>query len=302
VTDNDAQRSPRLMRSTEVSRATGAAAAVASALDLPVDEAVVVHNSNLLALRLLPCDVFARVGRVGSRAVLPFEVDLAQQLARVGAPVAALDPRVEPWVYERDGFAMTLWTYYESVRPSDEVPRDYASALHGLHLGLAQVDVAARHVTDRVASAIETVMHSHRTGPGVDDDREFLASTLRDLGDRVAGSGSPEQLVHGEPHPGNVLATADGMRFIDLETCCRGPVEFDVAHTPEPVSAHYPDVNENLLAQCRGLVLAVAAAWRWDPSDELPNGQRAERALVGALRSGPPWPALNTVMRRAGIP
>ena len=34
-------------------------------LDLRVDDAVVIHNSNKLALRLLPCDVFARVALVG---------------------------------------------------------------------------------------------------------------------------------------------------------------------------------------------------------------------------------------------
>jgi hypothetical protein len=42
----------------------------------------------------------------------------------------------------------------------------------------------------------------------------------------------------------------------------------------------------------------MVAAWRWDPGDQLPNGQRAGRELLGALREGPPWPALDVVMRR----
>jgi hypothetical protein len=90
--------------------------------------------------------------------------------------------------------------------------------------------------------------------------------------------------------------------FIDLETCCRGPVEFDLAHVPEDVSERYADADEELLSECRVLVLAMVAAWRWDPGDQFPDGQRAARALLGALREGPPWPALDVVMRRPDGP
>ena len=72
------------------------------------------NNSNKLALRLLPCDVMARVAPVDQQGA-DFEIDLAQRLTEVGSPVAALDPRVEPRAYERDGFVVWLWTYYESV-------------------------------------------------------------------------------------------------------------------------------------------------------------------------------------------
>jgi len=53
------------MQASDVSRARAAAIVTAAALDLPVDDAIVLHNSNKLALRLLPCDVFARVSHVG---------------------------------------------------------------------------------------------------------------------------------------------------------------------------------------------------------------------------------------------
>jgi Ser/Thr protein kinase RdoA (MazF antagonist) len=57
-------------------------------------------------------------------------------------------------------------------------------------------------------------------------DRELLGGTLRSLRRLIGGRGGVEQLLHGEPHPGNVLTTKNGLLFIDLETCCRGPVEF----------------------------------------------------------------------------
>jgi len=109
-------------------------------------------------------------------------------------------------------------------------------------------------------------------------------------------------LLHGEPHAGNVLSTKNGLLFIDLETCCRGPVEFDLAHVPEQVSVIYPGADRELLAECRILVLAMVAAWRWSPGDQFPNGQRAARQLVSALREGPPVPALDVVMDRPDDP
>ena len=97
-----------------VSRAMAAARSLADALDLRVNDTVVIRNSNKVALRLLPCDVFARVALVGQE-VAALEVELAQRLAAIASPVAALEPRVEPRVYEGDGFAVTLWIYYEAV-------------------------------------------------------------------------------------------------------------------------------------------------------------------------------------------
>jgi Ser/Thr protein kinase RdoA (MazF antagonist) len=155
------------------------------------------------------------------------------------------------------------------------------------------IDTPTPHFTERVADVPRDVAST----PLLDDaERELLSSTLRDLGRAVTDRGAPEQLLHGEPHPGNVLNTKDGPLFIDLETCCRGPVEFDLAHVPEAVCERYPRVDQALLDECRGLVLAMVAAWRSDREDQLPNGRRAGDDLLAALRKGPPWPALTTLM------
>ncbi len=77
------------MKASEVQRAVAAATSIAAALDLTADDAIVLRNSNKLALRVLPCDLFARVAHVGQE-VAQFEVDLAQRLAETGSPVAVL--------------------------------------------------------------------------------------------------------------------------------------------------------------------------------------------------------------------
>jgi hypothetical protein len=164
---------------SDVRRAVAAAMSTASALDLAVGDAIVLHNSNKLAVRLLPCDVFARVAHAG-REVARFEVELAQQLAEAESPVAALEPRVAPRAYERDGFVITLWTYYESATSGDVSPADYAHALERLHAGMRTLDVACPHFTDRVAEA-EQLVASCDDPLLRDVDRELLSSTLRNL-------------------------------------------------------------------------------------------------------------------------
>jgi phosphotransferase family enzyme len=286
---------------SEIQRVLAAAMSTASALDLIVHDAIVLHDSNKLSVRLLPCDVLVRVAPAAHQ-VAQFEVDLAQRLAETKSPVAALEPRVEPRVYERDGFVVTLWTYYEPVTSPEVSPAGYANALERLHAGMRKLDVRTPHFTDRVDAAEQLVESSNLTPELADADRELLINTLRSRRQAIGDRGAAEQLLHGEPHPGNMLSTETGLLFIDLETCCRGPVEFDLAHVPEDVSERYADADEELLSECRILVLAMVAAWRWDPGDQLPNGERAARELLSALRAGPPWPALDVVMRRPDSP
>ena len=281
------------MEAELVSRAMAATIALAEELDLQVGDAVVIHNSNKLALRLLPCDVFARVALMGEE-VAALEVELAVRLTAIASPVAALEPRVEPRVYERDGFAVTWWTYYESEIPALDSPGAYADALHRLHAGMRSVEVATPHFIDRAAAAERLVRHPRQTPALAEADRHLLLSTLQSAGEQVQGRGS-EQLLHGEPHPGNLLSTREGLLFIDFESCCRGPVEFDVAHVPDEVSANYPDVDQVLLAECRRLVLAMVAAWRWDVGDEFPHAHKHGRDLLRLLREGPPWPVLGAL-------
>jgi len=72
---------------------------------------------------------------------------------------------------------------------------------------------------------------------------------------------------------------------VDLATCCRGPVEFDIAHAPEAVSAHYPGAGQQLVRQCRVLMLAMIATWCWHRDDDLSNGRQLGLTWLNELRA-----------------
>ncbi|MGN6362161.1 MAG: aminoglycoside phosphotransferase family protein [Thermomicrobiales bacterium] len=259
------------MEASEVRRAVEAGGATAAALGLQVDDVVVIHNSDRVALRLIPCEVLARVAPSAHQAGAEFEVEVARRLAETGGPVAGLEPRAEYRVHLRDGFAVSLWTYYEPAG-SEIAPAEYASALVRLHAALRQTDLEAPHFTDRVADAQAEVGDRERTPALPAPDRELLSNTLSRLSSSISRRAGGEQLLHGEPHPGNLLSTRRGPLFVDLETCCRGPVEFDVAHAPEEVAEHYPGADHDLIHQCRILMWALVTTWRWRHDDQLPNG------------------------------
>jgi hypothetical protein len=217
-------------------------------------------------------------------------------VTRAIAAATSVAPGADPLVYTRDGLNVTLWVYYEPVTPHVS-PADYAKALERLHAGLRKVDVPRPRFTDRIAEAERVVASPDLSPELAGADRVFLTSRLGSLRRAIEDRRAAEQLLHGEPHPGNVLSTKNGPLFIDLETCCRGPVEFDLAHVPVAVCEHYPSVNQGLLDECRQLVLAMVAAWRWDLGDQFPNGRRFGEEFLRLLREGPPWPTLDTVTR-----
>ena len=283
------------MRADEAQRAVAAAIAVASSLDLVVEDAVILSDSNRLVVRLLPCDVVARVAPAAHFASSDLEVELVTRLARTNSPVAGLDTRTESRVFERDGFKIALWTHFE---PADErvLPAtEYAQSVQRLHAGLRQIDLAVPHVMDRVTAIEQDVVDRLATPELHDEDRQLLADTLRDLQQSIISREAPEQILHGEPHPWNLMDTKDGLLFIDFENTCRGPIEYDLAWVPQAVSNNYPGVDQELVDECRGLVLAIIAVHRWRRDDEHPSGRESGVAFLDAVRRGSPFPALDDV-------
>ncbi|GGS59423.1 aminoglycoside phosphotransferase family protein [Streptomyces griseoviridis] len=272
------------MEPAELRRAVEAARATATELGLRVDDVVVVHDSDRVALRLLPCDVLARVAPPGQLADSAFEVEVARRLAAVDAPVGGLDPRVEPRVYVRDGFAVSLWIYYAPAA-AQITPAAYADVLMRQHAALRRVELDAPHFTDRAARALREVTDRERSPDLSDADRDLLARTLGEVSAAIGADRSRDQLLHGEPHEGNLLATERGPLFVDLATCCRGPVEFDLAHAPDGVAEHYAGADPDLLHRCRAVDWAMFAAWRWRRADRMPDRDRWRTEGLALVRA-----------------
>ena len=159
---------------------------------------------------------------------------------------------------------------------------------------LRQIDVPTPHFMDRVAATQQDVASRDVTPDLAETDRELLASTLRDLSETIANRRAAEQILHGEPHPGNVLETKNGPLFMDFEDSVHGPVEFDLAWVPKEVSERYPDADGALLGEFRGVVLAMMSA-PLESRRPAPERETIRSGILNALREGPPWPPHDAV-------
>lgn len=267
--------------------AARAARSVVARLGIPAEQVRVLHASNAVTLRVLPADLVARA--LPSPAPgLRDELRRAAALRDAGAPVAAPDPRVPPVVHAADGWSVSLWEHLQGPTAENLDPGEYAATLAALHAAMRELRVPAPHASTRVAAARRLLAAPDLTPELAPGDRAFLRDALDALESRVLGAGAPEQLLHGEPHPGNLLVTPDGPRVIDLETCCVGPVEFDLAHAPSAVAAAAHGVDRDLERSARALVLAMVVCWRYDRADCFPGGRawRAERLAELRTRLG----------------
>jgi hypothetical protein len=271
------------MHASRVPHAIAAATSTARELGLRVNHAVVIHNSDRIAVRLAPAGVLARVGPQEHVDGFQFEAEVARRLAETGSPVGVLDPRADPRVYQRDGFAITLWTYYESV--GDIAPADYADALVRFHAGSRQVDLPAPHIDARIAGWARELDDREQTPELPDPERDELIRTLSLVRDVIQQRDADDQLLHGEPHPGNVLGTSEGPRFIDLHTCQCGPIEYDAAFLPEDAAARYPGVNQRLVHEFRVLMWVGFTTMRWRPWDQYPDRDRWRAEGLNQVRA-----------------
>lgn len=202
------------------------AAALAAAVTsgIAVNDPVVLHQRHGLVVHLRPSPVVARVARTAS-AVRPAlataaeAATFARHLFHAGAPVVR--PVAPAPFTGKDGVVVTLWELLEASVPLD--PVSAGSALRVLHRRAASFTGHLRGFDPRV-EAVALCNELERNG------FDEPAAIIRRAVDRLElPVGSTPQPIHGDAHLGNVIATADGPVWIDLEDVCVGPREWDLA-------------------------------------------------------------------------
>ena len=123
---------------------------------------------------------------VGHRRGFSTEVAVAWELSALGAPVVPLASEIPAAVHVLDDFTISFWRYYPQPLDVDIPAGQVAAALLHLHTTSAQLSAELR-----------ATLPSYRA-----------------------------ELIHGSPHPYNLLLVDGAPRFIDFETTCIGPVEW----------------------------------------------------------------------------
>lgn len=265
------------------------AVTAATSIGVVCDEPVVLHNGSNVVVHLRPADVVARVATL-TAAIRPgieawFERDALVARHAAGRGVLATRP-LAPAV-PVDGHVVGLWEYTPHDPDHVMSPAEVAQALFDLHVALADLDadLPALGPCDDLERAFP---HVSVPAPVLE---VFRAENARL---RSALSAFPTQPLHGDAHPGNLLATPAGLVWNDFEDTWRGPLGWDLACLANSgrvdgaaaVAAYPGTVPEEELATCLELRELFGVVWRFVLAEHFPERrQEAEDYLEGWLAS-----------------
>ncbi|MEX5721441.1 phosphotransferase, partial [Geodermatophilus maliterrae] len=212
-------------------RAVAAATAVAAAHGVRSAGAEVLHDGVNVVVHLTPAPVVARVAtltpllRPDPARHFSREVAVAGALTAAGAAVVPPSDLLPPGPHVHDGLVLSLWRHVE-VLPAAPGPAEVGAALAALHDVLAGLPATG---TPLDTPLDDLAAFTERAGAwGVPAAvRGRMVERVDRLRPRLAGA--PVRPLHGDAHPGNLLATPGGWRWTDLEDTCAGPVGWDLA-------------------------------------------------------------------------
>jgi aminoglycoside phosphotransferase (APT) family kinase protein len=211
-------------------RALLAARAVAAQHGIVADGARVLRDGVNVVVHLAPAPVVARVAtltpllRPAPLRSFAREVTVAGALAAAGAPVVPPSDVLPPGPHRYAGLELSFWRYVE-VLPAAPSPGEVATALTELHRHLAALPVDGAPL-DTPLDDLARFAECGQAWGATPAQLARLRERLTELRPRLEGD---VVLLHGDAHPGNLLATPDGWWWTDLEDTCAGPRAWDLA-------------------------------------------------------------------------
>jgi len=203
-----------------------AAKETAIAHGITPDRCDILQNGNTLVLRLTETLVARVVQDVeGPRQGTEWfarENALALHLTRHGAPVIPLHPDLPPGPHEHLGYPMNFWEFVTATDAEPD-PVEIGTSLQECHEIMKSFAEPLPHLailTESLQIVRERGLFPEATSSLLAD---HLTRSITVLGD------FPQQPLHGDAHPGNLMTTTRGLLWTDWDDTFSGPVEWDLA-------------------------------------------------------------------------
>jgi hypothetical protein len=260
-----------------------AATAVARRLGLPAGSPEVLHERSNVLVRM--GHVVARVPattllmRPDATAWLERDVALSAFLTerdvRVVSPTT--DPPAGPHFAE--GLPVTLWHWTPHDPDHRHRPGEVANSLARVHSVLR--DFPGELPVRGPFGELETMLRLH--GDAMDGAAERIRAEAARIEAELPAA--PVQALHGDAHPGNLIATADGPCWLDFEDTWRGPLAWDLAILakqggPDLLAAYPAEVDEAAIASYLRLRELFAVGWRFLIAKRFPHRLGEARAAL----------------------
>lgn len=264
-------------------RARVAVQRLALRLGLDASVAEVLHSSNNTIVHLAASRVIAKVGTGSGPEALAFELEVARHLAERRAEIALPTTIVPAGPHVEDGLAVTLWTYLSNDPDNEVSDEQRAASLARLHAALADWPGRLPDYLDDVAAIGRLVEDDRAMRKVPRDGLELLRGEFARVEPMLSRSIGARVVLHGAPHLHNVLATDHGLRWIDFETCRRGPIEADYAYLGDAGLA-IAGIDPDLLRLAARMLRVSVAVRCWLAPDRHPRLREAAEYHLGELR------------------
>jgi hypothetical protein len=250
----------------ETELAAAAAVAVKAGMGLVSPELLHVGNHTTALLR--PWPVVARIASGTSfdleGAGIAQELAIAAHLARRGAPTVRPATAVHPGPYFEQECAITLWEFADGRAVAGEAEESLAAAaLREVQHALADVPVDLPTFLEKVDSCETILADPDRAAELPSSDRVFLRSFYRRRRETLGDAGRPWRPLHGDAHVGNARIVGSRAIWMDIESVCVGPLEWDVAFLPQATWSSFTDADQALIGLLADVRDCCVAVWCW---------------------------------------
>jgi hypothetical protein len=262
--------------------ATRAAQSVGRAFGLPDGVPRILKDTNHTIVHLWPSPIVAKVATrklfLHRSSSLERELDIARLLASSGAPVVSPATSVPAGPHHAEGVDLTFWNY---CRPEDKrpvLPRDVGRTLRAVHDSLDDLKGCLPILPSfklQLEEANELLCHPASTPQLPTGGRVFLCSLYRTVMEALGNRVFVASALHGDCHPGQIIATTSGLLWLDFEAACQGPKEWDVAGVERQAVKAYGPVDAGLLSLLKTARLLCITTWCWTQPDRDPEIREA---------------------------
>jgi hypothetical protein len=234
--------------------ATAETIAVLRQAGLEIRDWSILSQSNRVVLELKPCQLIAKVVPISAHRRLALEVAVAKHVVAHSGPSVRPGSKSGPFLSPM--VAVSLWEPIEIMREPSEpaICRAYAD----LRDCLDSFTDALPDFLEQIEGANGLVRRADLPAMSL-QDALFLQTLFERALKRLASFRWSAHALHGDPHSGNVVLTPHGPLWLDLESVCSGPLEWDLCALPD--CARSAGHDRDLLAVLRTLRSACVVAW-----------------------------------------
>lgn len=223
---------------------------------LEIDRSEVIADTNRLVLKLEPSGLIVKIAAPEVAERMNRELAVATHVAASGGPAAPPAPPCTARVSASAVFSLWAPVAHSGEPSAASVCAAYAALR-------ASLDSYPNELPDFRQTLIETSRVAHQDSlPSLatDETQRLRSAFVSGLSSLSHFSWTPRAL-HGDPHAGNVVVSRAGPIWLDFESACSGPLEWDLSALSGCTElTHDPDLLRVLIQLRRACVVTWCAA------------------------------------------